>query len=409
MTLDRIVIVGAGQGGYQAAASLREKGFAGKVTLIGDELGLPYQRPPLSKAYLKEGNEEKLHLRPRSFYAGKDIDYHANTRVRSVDRKEKTVVTEAETFFPYDHLILATGSRNRVPPVGNLGLSGVHAIRTLDDARLLRAKMPIVRHAIVIGGGFIGLEFAAVACTAGVKVTVVEGASRLMARAVSAATSEAFLTAHRAWGADVILNTFATEVLDDGKGNVAGLKLSDGRNLLGDTVIVAAGVLPNCEIADAAGLETDDGIVVDEYLVTSDPAISALGDCSRFPEHLAGASVRLESVQAATDHARTIAARLTDEPVAYTAVPWFWSDQGNLKLQIAGLSTNATDWEIVGSEQGQFVVLCFRDDVFCAVETINAVGPHMAGRKLLASGREIKKSDLAKNGFDLRATAKNQL
>lgn len=409
MTLTRAVIVGAGQGGFQAAASLRQFGFDGTVTLIGDEPGLPYQRPPLSKAYLKTGVEEKLYLRPADFYTSKDIDYHEKARVASIDRAAQHVLTKDGRNFPYDHLILATGSRNRVPPIGNLGLSGVHAIRTLDDARRLRAKMPEIGHAIVVGGGFIGLEFAAVACAAGIKVSVVEGASRLMARAVSAPISQEFLAAHRAWGADVILNTFAADVLDDGQGNVAGLSLSDGRELAGDTVIVAAGVVPNSEIAAAAQLCTDDGIIVDEYLVTSDPTISALGDCCKFPDMSIAAHVRLESVQAATDHARTIAARLTGAPAAYKAIPWFWSDQGDLKLQIAGLSTHANAWQIVESAKDPFVVLCFRDEVFCAVETINAVAPHMAGRKLLACERKFQRSDLAKDDFDLRAAAKRLL
>jgi len=404
---ERIVILGAGQGGFQAAASLRDKGFQGSITLIGEEPGLPYQRPPLSKAYLKEGNEEKLKIRPETFFAKKDIDYHAATRATQIDRARKTVVTEAGYEASYDHLILATGSRNRVPPVKNLDLDGVLEIRTLADARALRSRMPDIGHAIVIGGGFIGLEFAAVARQAGVAVTVVEGAQRLMARALSASTSEAFLKAHRDWGTDIILDTFADEVLDDGSGKASGLRLSDGRTLKGDTIIVAAGVVPNVELAQSAGLQVANGIVVDEYLVSpDDPSVSALGDCCLFPTPALGGSIRLESIQAATDHARAIAARLTGTPVAYCDVPWFWSDQGDLKLQIAGLTQEANAWKILVDEPKRRVVLCFRDDELCAVETINSVSEHMSGRKLLAQGRKVLHDDLEADGFDLKATAK---
>ncbi len=407
MTDERVVIIGAGQGGYQAAASLRDKKFQGSITLIGDEPGLPYQRPPLSKAFLKTGNEEKLNLRPATFYAKNDIDHRTDTRVISIDRDSKFVSTQAGDDIRYDHLILATGSRNRIPPVKGLALDGVFEIRTLSDARALRTQMPSIGHAIVIGGGFIGLEFAAVARQAGIAVTVIEGAQRLMSRAVSETTSDAFLQAHQAWGADIILNVLADEVIDDGTGKVSGVRLSDGRTIEGDTIILAAGIVPNSEIAKTAGLSTNNGIVVDEFLVSpDDSSISALGDCCVFPDPALGRPTRLESIQAASDHARTIAARLTGAPAAYSALPWFWSDQGNLKLQIAGLSAGADAWEVITNEQERLVVLCFRNDALCAVETINAAAEHMAGRKLLASKQRIDRNTLAQDGYDLRLASK---
>ncbi len=266
-------------------------------------------------------------------------------------------------FSVSSHLILATGSRNRIPPVKNLDLDGVLAFRTLSDARALRARLPNIGHAIVIGGGFIGLEFSAVARQAGVAVTVVEGAPRLMARAVSSITSDAFLKTHKSWGTKIILNTFADKVLDNGSDKVAGLKLSDGSTLEGDTIIVAAGVEPNSELAQDAGLAVDNGVIVDEHLISrDDSSISALGDCCLFPDPVLGQPIRLESVQAATDHARTIAARLTGTSAAYRAVPWFWSDQSNLKLQIAGLSTDANAWEVTQNDADGLIVLCFRND-----------------------------------------------
>lgn len=406
MTPERVVIIGGGQGGFQAATSLREYGFDGSVTIIGDEPGLPYQRPPLSKAFLKDGKEEKLLLRPGSFYDSKSICYQENTHALKIDREAKTVSTRNDRSIPYDHLILAMGSRNRLPPIPGLELDGVLAIRTLDDARRLRQRMPDIRKAIVIGGGFIGLEFAAVARAAGIAVTVVEAAPRLMARAISPAMSEVFLQAHMAWGTEIILDSFASEVIGTETGAATGLRLSDGREIEGDTIIVAAGVMPNSELAEDAGLETGDGVIVNSHLLTSDPSISALGDCCRFPEPVLKAPTRLESVQAATDHARCIAARLTGKPNAYSAVPWFWSDQGDMKLQIAGLSSDVTEWKSVRHEDKRAIVLGFGGDILRCVETVNEVGPHMAARKLLALEVPIAKGELAQDGYDLKLTAK---
>jgi 3-phenylpropionate/trans-cinnamate dioxygenase ferredoxin reductase subunit len=399
----RVVVVGAGQGGQQVAASLRQEGFAGSITLIGDEPGLPYQRPPLSKAYLKDGDAARLLLKPAAFYERAGIAMHDRTRVVRIDRSARAVETAAGARHGYDHLVLATGARTFRPPIPGLAAAGALELRTVADAALIRARLVASRRAVVIGGGFIGLEFAAVARAAGLDVTVVEAADRLMARVVSPAISERFLDAHRGWGVRVRLGdpVCGVEAVADG----GGVALASGGMVAGDLLLVATGVVPNAELAAAAGLVVDDGVVVDATLLTGDPAISAIGDCASFPGP-DGRRVRLESVQAAVDHARHVARRIAHgDGAAYAAVPWFWSDQGDLKLQIAGLSGDA-DARMVLPEGGPAeIVLSFRGDRLVAVETVNAAGPHMAARRLLAAG-DVTRAALAGVGFDLRALAK---
>ncbi|MCI4663943.1 MAG: FAD-dependent oxidoreductase [Neomegalonema sp.] len=406
MSIERVVIVGAGQGGFQAAASLRQEKFDGAITLIGDERGLPYQRPPLSKAYLKDGDAAKLALRPAAFYETNAITYVDGVKVARIDRKAQVAHAENGATFPYDHLIIATGSRNRVPPIENLGLDGVLTLRTLADAEFLRRRAPTIKHAIVVGGGFIGLEFAAVARAQGIEVTLIEGMDRLMARAVSPAISDHFKAAHEQWGARLVFGQFVSALLNDGEGRVAGVRLANGAELPADAVLVAAGVQPNDELAADAGLAVQNGVVVDAFLRSSDPMISALGDCCAFPEPLTGAQVRLESVQAATDHARTIAKRLTGAPAPYSAAPWFWSDQGDRKLQIAGLGGGADSCEVREFGDSKLAVYCFKDDRLICVETVNAAAEHMSGRKILNAGTRVTRDDLEQCDYDLRSLAK---
>lgn len=400
----RVVIVGAGQGGQQVAASLRQEGFGGSITLIGDEPGLPYQRPPLSKAYLKDGDAARLLLKPAAFYERGGIALHDRTRVVRIDRSAGAVETEAGVRHEYDHLVLATGARTLRPPIPGLAAAGPLELRTVADAALIRARLAASRRAVVIGGGFIGLEFAAVARAAGLDVSVVEAADRLMARVVSPAISERFLVAHRGWGVRVRLGDPACGVAPAADGG-HGVALASGETVAGDLLLVATGVVPNAELAAEAGLAVDDGVVVDATLLTEDPAISAIGDCASFPGP-DGRRVRLESVQAAVDHGRHVARRIAHgDAAAYAAVPWFWSDQGDLKLQIAGLSGDA-DARVVLPEGGPAaIVLSFHGERLVAVETVNAAGPHMAARRLLAGG-EVTRATLAGAGFDLRTLAK---
>lgn len=399
--MKRIVIVGTGQGGFQAASSLRQEGFDGEILLLGDEPGLPYQRPPLSKAYMADGDGARLLLKPAAFYERSSITLGEKTRVAAIDRAAGAVVTEAGARHGYDQLILATGARNLRPPLPGLEAEGVLELRTLADAARIRARLAGAKRVIVIGGGFIGLEFAAMARAAGVGVTVLEAAPRLMGRALSPGMSAHFLEAHRAMGTEVRLGAAARRIEARG-GVVAGVETADGAVLPGDLVLVACGIRPNVELAAAAGLGIDNGILVDAELRSSDPAISALGDVACFPLP-DGSRVRLESVQAAVDHARHIARRLvTGAAGAYAAVPWFWSDQGKLKLQIAGLGSGADSAVTVPQPDGAPMILLFRAGRLCAVETVNAPGQHMAARRLIGTPRE----DLAAVGNDLREALK---
>ena len=396
----RVVIIGAGQGGLQVAASLRQDGFQGQIALIGDEPGLPYQRPPLSKAYMKDGDASRLALRPDSFFAENAVDYRPGVRAESVDRAAGHVRLADGTALPFDHLVLATGARNVVPPLPGLDLPGVHGLRGLADATALRAAMQGATRAAVIGGGFIGLEFAAVARAAGVEVTVIEAADRLMSRAVTPPISQRFLEFHQGLGTDMRLDTLGRGVT--GSTRAEGVKLADGRVIPADLVLLAVGVRPNIELAEAAGLAVANGIVTDHDLRSSDPRIFAIGDAANFP--LDGHPTRLESVQAATDHARHVARVITGgTPPPYAALPWFWSDQGPLKLQIAGLSTG---WDathaLTDGDGATDTVLAFRDDRLIAVETVNQAGRHMAARKLLA-GAPVMRETLAAADYDLRA------
>lgn len=401
MTLQRVVIVGGGHGGFQMAASLRGDGFKGEVLLVGDEPGLPYQRPPLSKAFLKHGDSARLDLRPSAFFEKNEILLMPQTRVTGIDPESKHITTYNGKEIAYDHLVLATGSRNARPPIANLDLKNVLTLRNLADAADLRTRLTAARHVLVVGGGFIGMEFAAVAPTLSVNATVIEGAERLMARAVSDTMSLHFLKSHQGWGTRIRLGQFVSGLLDDGSGNVAGARLADGTEIAGDIVLIAAGVVPNSELATDAGLAVSDGIDVDDLLRTSNPDISALGDCCNYPDPLSGRRVRLESVQAATDHARTISKRLTGQPASYTAVPWFWSDQGDLKLQIAGLGAGADEHVAHEPEKGGLVVLSFAAGRLVSVETVDSASTHMTARKLFGSGRIVSKPELAAVNYNL--------
>lgn len=402
-----VVIAGAGQAGFQAAASLRDGGYAGSIALLGDEAELPYQRPPLSKAYLDgTADDETLRFRPRTFFDDHAIAYRAGERLARIDRRARTVRTGSGDVLSYDHLILATGSRNRALPVPGADLDGVVQLRTRSEAADLKRRLPDVERAAVIGAGFIGLEFAAVACRHGIPVTVVEAADRPMARGLSPAMSSFFRAAHERRGVRFLFGAVAARITGEG-GRATGVETAAGDHVPADLVLVGIGVVPNIEAAVEAQLEIGDGILVDERLVTSDPRISAIGDCASFPTRFAGGSrVRIESVQNAVDQARAVAARLTGRPAAYDAVPWFWSDQGPLKLQMAGLSVPHDLAVARGDpEDGAFSVFCFRNGLLAGVETANRPGDHMAARRILAGTAAITPAQAADPAFDLKALA----
>jgi len=403
MSINTIVIVGAGQAGYQVAASLRQEGFDGAITLVGDEPGVPYQRPPLSKAYLlgKVG-VAALRFRPPEYF-----DEHRIARIQgsvaAIDRDHRQLLLTSGEKLSYEHLVLATGARNRVPSVPGMELDGVFGLRSLADADGLSQRLGHAKRAVVIGAGFIGLEFAAVAAARGISVDVLELGTRPMARAVSTVTSRVFDQAHASWGVRIHYGQSLAAILG-ADGHVTGVQLASGEALPADLVVYGIGVLPNAELASEAGLAVNNGIVVDTQLLTSDPAISAIGDVVSFPSPWAQQPIRLESVQNAVDQAKTVAARLMGKPASYTALPWFWTDQGELKLQIAGLSDGHDETVVLGSvEQRQISVLCFRAGRLVAVESCNRPADHMAARKLIARHTPLSAAEASAEGFELKA------
>lgn len=406
MSAAGVVIVGTGQAGFQTAASLRKEGYDGRVTLLGDEPGLPYQRPPLSKEYMTgDASAEKVRIRPEAFYEKQRIELRPGERLERIDRAGRRLELASGTRLEYEHLVLALGARPRPLPVPGGDLDGVQFLRTLTDAEALRAALDDAEHVVVIGGGFIGLEFAAAARKRGAGVTVVELLDRPMARVVSPEISRYFTRRHEAAGAEVLLDT-GVEALEGEGGKVASVRTADGRRLPADLVVVGVGIVPNTELAEAAGLDVEGGIVVDEYLTTSDPAISAIGDCAAYPSSHAGHRVRLESVQNAVDHGRCVAARIAGKRSPYTSVPWFWSDQHDCKLQIAGLTAGREHAVLRGDvEAGAFSVLCFEGDRLVGVESVNRPADHMAARKLLAGEPAVTPEQAADPSFDLKAHA----
>jgi 3-phenylpropionate/trans-cinnamate dioxygenase ferredoxin reductase subunit len=402
-----VAIIGAGQAGFQAAASLRDGGFPGRVVLVGDEPVLPYQRPPLSKSYLAgQSGADDLWLRAAEFYAKQQIDLVYGDPVTAIDRERRRVHLASGIEFAWDHLVLATGARCRPLPVPGSELDGVLALRTLADADALRRRLNDAGEVAVIGAGFIGLEFAAVAIASGARVHIIEITHHPMGRVVSEPVSRFFTESHIAWGAEISLGTGVTQILG-ASGRVVGLETSDGRRIHADLVLICVGVIPNAELARDAGLEVDNGIVVEECLLTSDPAISAIGDCANFPTPFAAGRVRLESVQNAVDQGRCVADRLVGRPGPYQKVPWFWSDQGDLKLQIAGITTGHDASVLRGDPADRnFSVFCFRGGRLIGVESVNRTADHVVARRLLAADPELSPQQAADEGYDLRAHAR---
>ncbi|HEY3791950.1 MAG TPA: FAD-dependent oxidoreductase [Bradyrhizobium sp.] len=398
-----VLIVGAGHAGFQLAASLRQHGFGERICLINDEAHLPYQRPPLSKAYLKgEGRPDSLMFRPDKFYRDQNIELIADRAV-SIDRAARRLLLASGASLDYGHLVLATGARNRLLDIPNANLKDVLYLRTLDESEALRQRIASGQRVVVIGAGFIGLEFAATARAKGLEVDVAELGARVMARAVTAEISQFFQERHTTAGIHIHLGVQATSIEGDGV-NVTGVSLSDGRHVPADLVVVGVGVLPNIELAAQAGLPVASGIIVSEQLLTSDPDISAIGDCALFASPRFGGSLRLESVQNATDHARCVAARLTGDAKTYDGLPWFWSDQGPDKLQIAGLTTGYDQVVVRGDPgQGSFSAFCYKSGQLVGIESINRASDHVFGRKILGMNRSIAPEQAADASFDLKA------
>lgn len=407
--MSAVVIAGAGQAGLQVAVSLRAGGFDGRVVLVGEEPRLPYQRPPLSKAYLKaDAATDSLLLKPEAFYEANAIETRLGTRVAAIDRAARTVALSDGGRLPYERLVLATGARNRLPPLAGTLRPNVHALRDAAEAERLRAALVDGARLVVVGGGFIGLEVAASARSRGLEVTVLEGAARLMGRVVSPVLSDFFLDAHRAMGTVVRLGCAVAAIEGEGEGEggegrATGVRLADGEVLPADLVLLATGVVPNAEIAAEAGLATEGGVRVDRFMTTDDPAIFAIGDCAVFESPFAEGLMRLESVQNAIDQAKCVAARILGGTAPYRSVPWFWSDQGAFKLQIAGITTGADHVHLAGSrEEGRLVAYCFRGPRLLGIETVNRPGEHMLGRRILEGDLKVLREDVSAAAFDLK-------
>ena len=400
---DAIVIVGAGQAGFQVAASLRGEGFAGPIRLLGAESHPPYQRPPLSKGLLLGKMEPaRLLFRQPSFYAAQAIDLDLGRPVAAVDRGARRVVDTAGVAEPYHRLVLATGTRVRPLAVPGVELDGVLYLRTLDHSGELARRAAAARRVVVIGGGFIGLEVAAALRMLGLQVTVLEAAERLMGRVVAPLISDFYADLHRQRGVELVLGARIAE-LAGREGRVGEVVMADGSQHAADLVVVGIGVLPNVELAQAAGLLCANGIVVDEHGRTADPDIFAAGECTSHPNRFAGGPIRLESVQSAVDQAKAVAASLLGRPVAYDEVPWFWSDQYEVKLQMVGISAGHDRQVLRGDPAGgRFSVFYFKGERLIAIDSINRAADHMAGRKLLASGAPLTGEQAADETFDLK-------
>jgi 3-phenylpropionate/trans-cinnamate dioxygenase ferredoxin reductase component len=397
---EQIVITGAGQAGVQAVATLRAEGFAGTLAMVGDEPFAPYQRPPLSKAYLSGTFErERLFLKPDAFYAEAKCELILGMTATSIDRTRREVVLGDGRRLPYTKLLFATGSRVRRIPVPGADLSGIHYLRGIGDVDTMRPAFVKGARLAVVGGGYIGLEVAAVAAKHGLEVSVFETFDRVMARAVSPKMSEFFESVHRAAGVRFHLST-SVEAFE-GAGRLEAVR-AGGAVHAADIALVGIGIMPNVELARDAGLACDDGIVVSDCAETADPAIFAAGDCTRHVGH-SGEPIRLESVQNAIDQAKHAALAMAGKRTPYREVPWFWSDQYDLKLQIAGLARKGDELVLRGTpEARKFAVFHLRQGAIAAVEAVNAAPEYIVGRKLIADRAKVPPGRLADTAIPMK-------
>ncbi len=404
MADDGIVVVGTGQAAFQLVGFLRDEGYAGTIRLVGDETHLPYQRPPLSKAFMNGDCEiESLFFQSREQFQKRDVELHLGAKVTRINRVAKYVETANGLRLPYTHLVLATGARNRTLPGLGKAYPWLVNLRGLDDAGQMRERLSGAREVIVIGAGFLGLEFAAVAAKKGLTVTVIEAGQTLMGRAISAPVAAAFRRHHEALGVRFLLGV-TMAALDEAAPERCRVVTSDGEVIEADLLVSSIGVLPNVELAQEAGLRCDNGIVVDAFLSTDDPAISAIGDCAAFESRFSLGLCRIESVQNAMDQARCLARTLTGNRAPYDAAPWFWSDQGGLKLQIAGLSQGADQCVIRGDAQTlSFSAYLFREGRLVAIESVARPTDHMAARRLLNAGVQVQPQQAQDLDVDLKS------
>lgn len=394
-----VVIIGAGHGGVQASASLREEGYDGRILLIGDEAELPYHKPPLSKTFIKDAAAKPQILRADAFYSGASIDLLLGESVESLDTAAKRLKLASGGSLAFDHAILATGSRPRLLPIEGGPLNGVLSLRSIADARAIRELAAKVEDVVILGGGFIGLEIAATLAAGGRRVTVVEAQERLLARAVAPEVSAHVAERLASFGIRVLMRTTVSRIEGE-NGHVSAVLTSAGERIPAKMLIVGIGVVPNAELAAAAGIATANGIRVDGHMRTSAPGVLAIGDAASYRHWFTGGEVRLESVQNATDHAKLAARTIIGHTDAYSAVPWFWSDIGDMKLQMVGL-TAGSDRQIVSGESAdnKFSVFHYAGPKLIGIESVNRPADHMLGRKMMGLGFSPD-SDTAVAGSD---------
>jgi len=398
-----VVIVGAGHGGVQAAASLREEGYDGPLVLLGDETELPYHKPPLSKTFIKDALAKPQPLRGEAFYSGNAIDFRPGTQVGRIDLAGRRLELAGGTALPFDRLVLATGSRPRTLPLPGAELAGVLSLRSLGDARQIRDLIATAKEVVVLGGGFIGLEIAATLTAAGCKVTVIEAMGRLLGRAVAPAVAAHVRQRLEASGIRILTGTTVSRLEDDGHGHVAAAVTSGGERLPAQMVIVGVGVVPATELAEAAGIATANGVRVDAQMRSSVPEVLAVGDAVNYRHWFTGQDVRLESVQNATDQAKLAARTILGHEDAYAAVPWFWSDIGDMKLQMVGLTAGGNREIVVGEPaENRFSVYHYLGDRLLGIESVNRPADHMMGRKMMGAGFSPA-PELVASGGDLKA------
>ena len=395
-----IVIVGGGHAAGQGSASLRQSGYEGELVVVCDEPHIPYQRPPLSKQYLAgEHGLDRVYLRPEAFYQGRSIEIYGGRRATEIDVKAKTLVLDDASTLTYDKLLLATGARVRKLDIPGGALPGVHYLRNIADADNIKADMASGRRITIVGGGYIGLEVASVAVQAGLSVTVLEMEDRILKRVASAEMSAFYHALHTDAGVDI--RTSASAQRFAGTERVDLVVCADGTEVPSDLVVVGVGIVPNIELAQSAGLACENGILVDERCATSASDIYAAGDCTNHPNPILKRRLRLESVPNAMEQSRVAAANLAGKDKVYANVPWFWSDQYDLKLQMVGFSTDGNSHVVRGDPATRkFVMFHLKDDVLTAADAVNTPREFMACRQLV--GRRVDARQLADANVDLK-------
>ena len=398
------LIIGASHAGAQVAVSLRQASYEGRITLLGEETVPPYHRPPLSKDYLSgDKPQSEILLRPVESYAEANIDLRLGVRAGAIDRQAKTVQTIDGDHIIYDYLVLATGARIRRLSIPGADSDHVHYLRDTKNVDAIRARVESGKDAVIIGGGYIGLETAASLRKRGMEVTLLEAQPRILQRVTSETMSDFYRRVHTEEGVEIIEDCLASKIEPDG--HQLNVSTSCGRIYTAHLVVIGIGVIPNTELAEFAGLTIRDGIEVNAYCQTSDPAIYAVGDVSHHYSPLYEHHIRLESVPNATEQAKVVAAHITGKPKPYSALPWFWSDQFDLKLQIAGLSDGFDTIIVRGDPDGSrnFAAYYFKGDRLLAVDAVNAPRDFMLARMALSKGKTLDRAILAQPDADLKA------